>query len=231
MAPPPYLHRRLSVPILNRTATSIQFNLIPPPLSTRNSRAQLTPLREDTNADDATHALPPLFIAKTRKVVSPPVQVFFDADSDEEERALYKCTLCHGDLPLDSKPYTLPATLANSLSPPSSLQGPSSSSPSNGADARKSHGSGRVFCRDCYVWIYNLGICWSCGEIVGRSEERVGFGWCWWHWGCYGCLLCRVSGSQMRRKMSCLRKRKLEGQKKWLRRHTSKTDCAWNRRL
>lgn len=29
-----------------------------------------------------------------------------------------------------------------------------------------------------------------CGEIVTRGEEVVSFGWCFWHRGCFGCLLC-----------------------------------------
>lgn len=197
MARPVYLHRRSSVPTLNRANTPIEINLIPPPLSTRNSRAQLATLSEGTTADAQIRGLPPIVIKKPRKVVSPPVQALSDSDSEDERKELYKCTLCHGYLPLDSKPYTLPAALVNTLSQPSSLQRPSDFS-SNGTTSRKSNGSGRVFCRDCYIWIYDLGICWTCGEIVGRSEERVGFGWCWWHWGCYGCLLCHVSISKTR---------------------------------
>lgn len=49
-----------------------------------------------------------------------------------------------------------------------------------------------VFCRRCWVRIWDLWVCWSCGERVARGEERVGYGWCWWHWGCVGCLVCRV---------------------------------------
>ena len=49
-----------------------------------------------------------------------------------------------------------------------------------------------LFCRACWIRIYDLSICWSCGEVVRRGEERVGYGWCWWHWGCVGCLFCRV---------------------------------------
>lgn len=220
MARHPYLHRHLSVPTLKRTNTPIEINLIPPPLSTRNSRAQLTPLAEGTAADVLIQHPVPLLITKTRKAISPPVQDLSDAESEEEEKALYKCTLCHDYLPLDSKPYTLPATLVNSLSKSSTLR-ESAASASNAADSRKSNGSGRVFCRDCYVWIYDLGICWTCGEVVGRSEERVGFGWCWWHWGCYGCLICRVSPSEIRTYI--MREKMLK--------RTSQTDYTWNRRL
>lgn len=50
----------------------------------------------------------------------------------------------------------------------------------------------RFFCHACWIWIHNLSICWTCGDTVTRGEERVSYGWCWWHWGCVGCLFCRV---------------------------------------
>ena len=52
-----------------------------------------------------------------------------------------------------------PAKLANSYTRPSSLR----------------------ICHVCFLRIYNLSICWACGEVVYRAEERVGYGWCWWH--------------------------------------------------
>ena len=48
------------------------------------------------------------------------------------------------------------------------------------------------FCITCFTYLHGLRICWTCGERVDRTEERVGCGWAWWHWGCLGCLLCRV---------------------------------------
>ena len=98
-----------------------------------------------------------------------------------EMAAFYICTLCYFPLPRNSIPYTIPA--AN-------------------RDCSKNGGDGRVFCEDCWVWIYNLAICWACGEIVGREEGSIGFGWCWWHWGCLNCMSCRVSYSH-----SCLAQR------------------------
>ena len=89
------------------------------------------------------------------------------------EEPFYKCTLCFRPLPPRTKPYTLPGSCGRSA-------------------AMKNEGTGRVFCEECWMWIYDLSICWTCGEVVGRSEERVGFGWCWWHWGCLGCLICKV---------------------------------------
>lgn len=29
-----------------------------------------------------------------------------------------------------------------------------------------------------------------CGEVVFRGDECVSLGWCFWHRGCYGCLIC-----------------------------------------
>lgn len=52
-----------------------------------------------------------------------------------------------------------------------------------------------IFCLLCFEKLHELGICWVCGDVVAREEERVGCGWAWWHWGCVSCLLCRVSMS------------------------------------
>jgi DNA-directed RNA polymerase subunit RPC12/RpoP len=38
-------------------------------------------------------------------------------------------------------------------------------------------------------------VCWACGEVVFRKEDAVSFGWCWWHWGCFSCLVCSVRSS------------------------------------
>lgn len=97
----------------------------------------------------------------------------FTTPSDEsiEKTPLYSCSLCHFPLPHNSKPHYLPRTCNNLLT----------------------NDVSQIYCEDCWIWVYNLAICWACGEIVGRHEERVGFGWCWWHWGCLSCLVCRVS--------------------------------------
>ena len=87
-------------------------------------------------------------------------------------RSPYRCTLCYHPLLLDSKPRTI----GPHIGPLSPLE----------------ERCGRIICKACWRWIYSLAICWTCGEIVGRKEERVGFGWCWWHWGCLACVLCRV---------------------------------------
>ena len=89
----------------------------------------------------------------------------------KEKEPLYNCSLCHFPLSPDSKPRYLPRT----------------HNPFPTDDVN------RIYCEDCWIWIYSIAICWTCGEIVGREEEKVGFGWCWWHWGCLSCLVCRVS--------------------------------------
>ena len=96
------------------------------------------------------------------------------------------CTLCHYRIKGSkySFPSVAPAALAAiklSLSPQKTRKQPKS--------------DGRHFCHKCWIRIYDLSLCWTCGDIVHRGEERVGFGWCWWHWGCLGCLFCRVGQS------------------------------------
>jgi hypothetical protein len=51
----------------------------------------------------------------------------------------------------------------------------------------------RIVCAECWRWMYDLSVCWACGEIVFRKEDAVRFGWCWWHWGCFSCIICSVS--------------------------------------
>ena len=102
----------------------------------------------------------------------------------EESVFFYKCSLCQRTLSSNNRPYHLPCPLSASIQ-----------------SRRHNHSSneecGRTFCRDCWIWVYSVAICWTCGEIVVRDEERVGFGWCWWHWGCLGCLLCKVRAFSM----------------------------------
>lgn len=51
----------------------------------------------------------------------------------------------------------------------------------------------RAVCRKCRRWLWNVSICWSCGDVVFQKTDAVGFGWCWWHWNCFSCLVCSVS--------------------------------------
>lgn len=50
----------------------------------------------------------------------------------------------------------------------------------------------RIVCLDCWRWIYAVSVCWHCGEVVFRRTDAVRFGWCWWHWACFSCLVCAV---------------------------------------
>ena len=95
--------------------------------------------------------------------------------ADRRDRLQNTCTVCHNDLPARYRPHFLPANPTLSLIP-------------------RAVTTARIFCYECWSWIYDLGICWTCGEIVGRKEEKVGFEWCWWHWGCLACMLCRACG-------------------------------------
>lgn len=99
-----------------------------------------------------------------------------DSRNSIASSSLHICALCQQTIldALFTFPSTAPAALAAIRS---ALPSPSPSS---------------AFCQNCWLRIYSLSLCWTCGEIVTRSEERVGFGWCWWHWGCMSCVFCRV---------------------------------------
>ena len=92
-----------------------------------------------------------------------------------------KCALCHEPIPTHVKPCTFPSTAPAALA---------ALNPHLGSEAYSS--APKVFCHACWVWIYNLSICWTCGETVARGEEKVNHGWCWWHWACVSCMICRV---------------------------------------
>jgi hypothetical protein len=51
----------------------------------------------------------------------------------------------------------------------------------------------RIACETCWRSVLDISICWVCGEIVVRGEEVVSLGWCFWHRGCFGCLICGTS--------------------------------------
>jgi hypothetical protein len=52
--------------------------------------------------------------------------------------------------------------------------------------------SARIVCRACWRAVLDLSICWVCGECIVRGDEVVSLGWCFWHSGCFGCLVCRT---------------------------------------
>ena len=132
--------------------------------------------------DSADQRLPPNnpSLAPPPLPRSPPLTSLTSSSTAKPYR---QSTLCHHRItgPKYSFPSIAPAALAAiklSLSPRKAPQQPKSDD--------------KHFCHRCWIRIYDLSVCWICGDIVHRSEERVGFGWCWWHWGCLGCLFCRV---------------------------------------
>lgn len=52
--------------------------------------------------------------------------------------------------------------------------------------------SSRIVCLQCWRAVLDLSICWVCGECIVRGDDVVSLGWCFWHRGCFGCLLCGV---------------------------------------
>ena len=166
-----YLRTRDVLSPLPRPPTPVQEHLIPLPLRTHKSSSRLPLLHEEAafSTNKQTLAQP----QRPRHSRSAAQSNGADDDDEEEKEPFYICTLCHHPLQSGIAPFTFPSTLSKSSFPiPES--------------------DGRIFCRACWVWIYDLSICWTCGEIVYRREERVGFGWCWWHWACLACLICRV---------------------------------------
>lgn len=98
-----------------------------------------------------------------------------------------KCARCHELIPTDVEPCRFPSSTA-----PASL---AALNLHLGNEASWSTGP-KVFCHKCWVWIYNLSICWACGETVVRGEEKVSYRWFWWHWACVCCMICRVGQLQ-----------------------------------
>lgn len=171
----PYIHSSLSLPSFShlRSSYSLGHRHFIPSQKRHKSRASLYPLIEDNSAPTDTESLNPQnchFLDLNQSSI--------ELASPHDSNTTRKCSLCHDSCPDHVKPYTFqqtaPAALA-ALNPHIS----SSATP-------------KIFCYTCWVWIHNLSICWSCGETVSRKEERVSYGWCWWHWGCVSCLFCRV---------------------------------------
>ena len=52
----------------------------------------------------------------------------------------------------------------------------------------------RLACQNCWKLLWNLAVCWSCGDMIVRTEDEevVSLEWCFWHRSCFGCLFCRV---------------------------------------
>lgn len=178
----PYFHPSLSLPSIHHLRSPdspVHRHLIPPPLNVRRvsapararARAQTLPGESLAELDVETlnpgpHHRPS--VDRTNRILADS----FHVDASES------CSLCHDLIPDHIEPCTFPDTApaaVAALSP----HIPIATGP-------------RIFCYACWVWIHNLSICWACGDTVSRKEERVSYGWCWWHWGCVSCLFCRV---------------------------------------
>ena len=178
MANSPASHKSSSSPAISPgrqaplSTTSVEISLVPPPLSPGTARVQSSSYGDQIENPKLRVRNPKEYSHNIVRSRSLGVRGT-DRTKEGGVEAFYRCTLCYGTLPSTGKIFTLPDTHID-------------------ADSRNGECSGRIFCNECWVWIYDLSICWTCGEVVGRLEERVGFGWCWWHWGCMACLICKV---------------------------------------
>lgn len=172
----PYFRPNLSLPSISHLRSSdspVHRHLIPPPLKSRRASAGLRPLPEESLIQLESETLNPGPYHRPSSVRANHIV----ADPRHTD-ASKSCSLCHSLIPDHVEPCTFPETApaaVAALSP----HIPMSTGP-------------RIFCYACWVWIHNLSICWTCGDTVSRKEERVSYGWCWWHWGCVSCLFCRV---------------------------------------
>ena len=178
MGPPrrfSYVHPSLalpSLPHLRSPDSPVHRHLTPPPLESRRSSAHLHPLPEESLTEVEFEMLNP---GPHRHRSDQSIHSVRDSLHTNANKS---CTLCHNRIPYNVEPCTFPATApaaVAALNP----HIPLSTGP-------------KIFCYACWVWIHNLSICWTCGDTVSRKEERVSYGWCWWHWGCVSCLFCRV---------------------------------------
>ena len=146
-------------------SSTVDDDLIPEPLSTHATQIKLTG-RDKNSTQRRTSA------SQARRLSQYIIRHHSLGVKTPSHRvskrrhSLYKCSVCHVSLGPKAEPYTLLGT-----------------------------SSGRIFCKQCWEWIHHMAICWTCGEIVGRREERIGFGWCWWHYPCLACLICKVRRS------------------------------------
>lgn len=141
-----------------------------------HSSLSLPPLSHKKSTSRINRHLKPPF-AK-RRPSGPPLALLLEHPSTSNI-----CSLCQQGIPVDVTPYRFPKSApaaTTALRPHIQLLG-----------------SRPGFCHACWVRIHNLSICWTCGETVSRLEERVSFGWCWWHWACVSCLFCRVCNSSI----------------------------------
>lgn len=173
----PHFQPSLSLPSiahLRSPDSPVHRHLIPPPLKSRCASAPLHPPPEESLTELEVKTLNSGPHDRLSSDHANPMIV----DSRYTDPSI-SCSLCHNQIPDHVEPCAFPET-----APAATAALSSHISMSTGP---------RVFCYACWVWIYNLSICWACGDTVSRKEERVSYGWCWWHWGCVSCLFCRVS--------------------------------------
>ena len=178
------LQKSFSLPFLPQSFTS---ELKPSPLSIHSTSSQSS---NATTTHRQLPSSPPLTPSH------PPLSPTFTGITTSTIKPYRLCTLCHHRIEGQeySFPSSAPAALAALksslvLAPERTLGSDEDEGAGHHSDKAKRE---RHFCRRCWIRIYDLSLCWTCGEVVHRGEERVGFGWCWWHWGCVGCLFCRV---------------------------------------
>jgi len=152
--------------------------------STGGAPAPMTPIEALTRSDNSlcptkTSDLTPSPLHPRRHSLRPhPTDALQSSRTATSHAYNYTCNLCH----VTFAPPAHPLPRMFSFTP---VDNPS-------AEEGEGEGDGRILCEKCSTWTFSICICWTCGEAVVRGEERVAFGWCFWHWGCFACLLCAV---------------------------------------
>ena len=203
----PHLRPIRSLPSLPQPTSISQLNLLPNPL---NPHQHPPPIQQRKRCaysiaaqKAASATASPSSIASTitdpQAVVDticlPPAPGAEPAPLPLEEAPNRECAVCHtflGSAGAESERFNFPRTAPFALAAVDSVLRRSEFWHPCCSMRDEVSSLSNVFCRGCWIRIYDLSICWSCGVVVGRGEEKVGYGWCWWHWGCLGCLFCRV---------------------------------------
>ncbi|KAL8677146.1 MAG: hypothetical protein Q9186_006401 [Xanthomendoza sp. 1 TL-2023] len=147
-----YLRPARSLPSLPEPTSISQLNLLPNPL-----KPQQTPHRSSSQTSASIQQPPysPTIIATSTP--SP-------RDNDplaSQLLATPTCALCKTHLPDPSSRYNFPATAPAALAALPQFLTISISNPTS-----------PLFCKQDWIRIHDLSICWTCGDIVTRGEER-----------------------------------------------------------